>query len=178
VVAAVADLVLDLTPPPTAILDIGCGTGALLRNLESRLPKDVELAGVDPAPTMIEVARAGLPPDSRTRLEEGFGERLPFADDSFDLVVGTASFHHWRDQPAGLAEAARVLRVGGRILLADHFAVGWLRAFNALARRDMRTLDEVQAMLASVGFSLSALLRVFDLGPLPLIRAVLADRAA
>jgi ubiquinone/menaquinone biosynthesis C-methylase UbiE len=178
VLAAVAELVLQLTPPPTAILDVGCGTGALLLNLESQLPKDVELAGVDPASAMLEVGRARLRPGSRIRLEEAFAEQLPFTNETFDLVVSTVSFHHWSDQSAGLREAARVLRPGGRILLADHFTSGWLRVFNVLARRDMESVEETETMLRFAGLTVTDVVRVFTLGPLPLIRAVLADRAA
>lgn len=126
VVAATADLALRAVPQPFAVLDVGCGTGALLRTLASRLPPTVELAGVDPAPTMIGVARAALKDEPRIRLQQDAAERLPFADASFDLVVSTMSFHHWADQALGLREVARVL--------------------------------------------------VFDLGPLPLVRAVVAGR--
>jgi len=44
---------------------------------------------------------------------------LPFADESFDLVVSTLSMHHWAHAPAGLAEIARVLRPGARALVWD-----------------------------------------------------------
>jgi ubiquinone/menaquinone biosynthesis C-methylase UbiE len=177
VVAASADLTLQVAPRPAAILDVGCGTGALLRTLSSRLPGAVELAGVDPAPAMIEVARATLPhPGRRIRLERAGAERLPFADESFDLVVSTVSFHHWEDQAAGLAEVARVLSGGGRLVLVDHFAVGWLRVWNALARRGMRSRGEVEAMLRRAGLAPTLRTRVFDLGPLPLIRAIVAHK--
>jgi ubiquinone/menaquinone biosynthesis C-methylase UbiE len=176
VVAAVAELVVEVAPAAGAILDVGCGTGALLRELGRRLPEDVVLAGIDPAPAMIAAARAGLPPGSRIRLEQGFAERLPFADASFDLVVSTVSFHHWSDRAAGLRETGRVVRAGGRLVLANHFAVGWLRVLNAVARRRMPRLGTVEGMLVSAGFAVSGVVRVFDLGPLPLIRAVLAER--
>jgi ubiquinone/menaquinone biosynthesis C-methylase UbiE len=47
------------------VLDVGCGTGALLRTLADRLPAGVKLSGVDPAPAMLEVARG--PRSERTR---------------------------------------------------------------------------------------------------------------
>ena len=77
---------------PMALLDVGCGAGTLLRTLASRLPGTVDLAGVDPAPKMIEIGRASLKDDTRIRLQQGFAERLPFEDASFDLVVSTVSF--------------------------------------------------------------------------------------
>ena len=135
VVAGSAEVALWAMPHPATVLDVGCGTGALLRALADRLPARVALSGVDPAPAMIEVGRAGLGAYPRVRLARAGAERLPFGNASFDLVVSTVSFDHWADQPAGLAEVARVLRPGGRLVLVDLFAIGWLRPIAALGRR-------------------------------------------
>jgi SAM-dependent methyltransferase len=51
---------------------------------------------------------------------------LPLEDGSIDLALSTLSFHHWRDQAAGIREVARVLRPGGRFLLADAALPDWL----------------------------------------------------
>jgi ubiquinone/menaquinone biosynthesis C-methylase UbiE len=109
VVTRSAQVALSVAPDPASVLDIGCGTGSLLRMLAERLPGATSLVGVDPAPTMIEVG-AGRLGDPRVRLAMAVAERLPLEDASFDLVVSTVSFDHWADQPAGLAEVARVLR--------------------------------------------------------------------
>ena len=128
---------------------MGCGTGALLRTLADRLPAGVALSGVDPAPAMLEVGRAALRWPSPVRMAQAVAERLPFRDDSFDLVVSTVSFAHWSDQPAGLTEVARVLRPAGRLVLVDLFAIGWLRPVTTLGRRRdrVRTAAELEAML-------------------------------
>jgi ubiquinone/menaquinone biosynthesis C-methylase UbiE len=178
VIAASAELALQEVREPMALLDVGCGAGTLLRTLASRLPGTVDLAGVDPAPKMIEIGRASLKDDTRIRLQQGFAERLPFEDASFDLVVSTVSFHHWADQALGLREVARVLNVGGTLVLADHFAAGWLRVVNVIARRRMRTVGAVDALLLRAHLTPSRWADVFDLGPLPLIRAVIAQRHA
>lgn len=59
-----------LSPPPTArVLDVGCGTSALLQKLSREFPQ-VTLVGVDPVPAMLEVARGRVPPS--TELREGW----------------------------------------------------------------------------------------------------------
>ena len=119
-----ADLALTVAPAPQRILDVGCGTGYLLRQLDARCPGAVELTGVDPARAMIAAARAAATGE-RLRWLEGTAEGLPFPAGSFDLVVSTTSFDHWADQRAGLGECARVLAPGGWLVLTDLFSA-WL----------------------------------------------------
>jgi ubiquinone/menaquinone biosynthesis C-methylase UbiE len=176
VVAGSAEVAPWAVPHPATVLDVGCGTGALLRTLADRLPARVALAGVDPAPAMIEVGRAALGAYPRVRLAQATAEQLPFGNAGFDPVVSTVSFAHWADQPAGLAEIARVLRPSGRLVLVDLFAIGWLRPLAALGRRRdrMPTAAELESMLAAARLAPLAWRRVYDLGPLPLVRAVVA----
>jgi ubiquinone/menaquinone biosynthesis C-methylase UbiE len=100
---------------PESVLDIGCGSGRLLRKAHDAWPQ-AHLAGVDPAQGMLDVARR-LTPEARFYL--GSGEALPLEDASVDLALSTISFHHWHDQAAGVREVTRVLRPGGSFLLAD-----------------------------------------------------------
>lgn len=110
------------------VLDVGCGTGNLLRATGKRHP-DVELAGVDPDLKMLARAerktrRAGV----KVRLDRGFAQELAFPGDSFDVVFSSLMLHHL--DPAAkdemLAEVRRVLRPGGVLVLADlrHEAAG------------------------------------------------------
>src|SRR5262249_51883651 len=71
------DLALAHCPSPDRVLDVGCGTGLLLRDLARRLPGAASLAGIDAAAGMIEQARA-KGSDPRLRFEQGTAERLPF----------------------------------------------------------------------------------------------------
>ncbi|GHO58524.1 MULTISPECIES: class I SAM-dependent methyltransferase [Ktedonobacter] len=107
---------------PANVLDIGCGSGRLLRKVHAYWP-ETHLLGVDPAQKMLEVARKLTP---EAHFYRGSGEALPLEDASVDLALSTISFHHWRDQAAGVREVARVLRPGGYFLLADFTAPAWL----------------------------------------------------
>ncbi|HZQ98832.1 MAG TPA: ubiquinone/menaquinone biosynthesis methyltransferase [Chloroflexota bacterium] len=102
---------------PTAgarVLDVGCGTGDLTRELARR---GVRLAvGLDPVEAMLDAAAAKL---ARTggaaALVQGDGLRLPFPDTTFECVVSAFVMRNVPDVPAALREARRVLRPGGRI---------------------------------------------------------------
>ena len=114
-VGVVAVSLVAGTPEPR-ILDVGCGSGALLRLLGGLLP-DARLTGVDPADAMVREAAAS----TRADVREAAAESLPFGDAAFDLVVSSSSFSHWEDRAAGLRECRRVLAPGGALLLADVF---------------------------------------------------------
>lgn len=106
-----------LSPPPTGrVLDVGCGTGALLQKLARKFPQ-ARLAGVDPAPEMLAVARRRVSPE--TELREGWAEDLPFAEGAFDVIVSCSMFHYSRQPIAALVEMTRVLRPGGKLVITD-----------------------------------------------------------
>jgi ubiquinone/menaquinone biosynthesis C-methylase UbiE len=100
---------------PESILDVGCGTGRLLRKAGERWP-NARLIGVDPARGMIEKARHLMP---NATFYVSMAESLPLPDASVELAFSTASFHHWRDKAQGVREVRRVLRPRGRFFLAD-----------------------------------------------------------
>ncbi|HVC74934.1 MAG TPA: methyltransferase domain-containing protein [Candidatus Micrarchaeaceae archaeon] len=146
-----ATLALAQTTKPMRVLDVGCGTGYLLRLLAGRCSSAVELAGVDPAPTMIGLAEAAAC-DERLTFSVGFAEHLPYLDGAFDLLVSTTSFDHWADQRAGLAECARVMRPGARLVLVDQFSA-WLAPTLLVGRRGKaRTKPRATRLLIATGF--------------------------
>ena len=115
--------VIDLAQlaPGQRLLDLGCGTGTLVLMARRRHP-GATVIGVDGDPTILGIARrkarrAGIP----VQLDEGMAYALPYADGSFDAVVSTLTFHHLTpdQQERALAEARRVLRPGGRLVIAD-----------------------------------------------------------
>jgi ubiquinone/menaquinone biosynthesis C-methylase UbiE len=105
-----------------SLLDVGCGTGSLAIQAAARVGPTGRVIGIDPAPRQIARAqaksrRAGLDIEFRS----GQIERLPFTDGSFDAVTSTLMLHHL---PAdlkrrGLTEVHRVLKPGGRLVVAD-----------------------------------------------------------
>ena len=151
-------------PNAKAILDVGCGTGRLLIAAEPRFP-DARLEGVDAAVEMVKHAQGMLPASSRITFRQATAEKLPFPDGQFDLVFSTMTFHHWSDQSKGISEVARVLTPGGRWLLADFIATGFMRYIRRLFRlrrfRERRLLDP---MLASAGLRVLSQRRVPRIG--------------
>ena len=100
---------------PTCILDIGCGTGRLLRRMHACWPA-AALVGVDLSEGMITKAHQFTP---TATMYQASADHLPLDDYSIDLVSSTMSFHHWSDQAQGVCETSRVLRHGGIFILAD-----------------------------------------------------------
>lgn len=140
---------------PDRVLDIGCGTGYLLRLLARQWPQASELAGVDPAPAMIDAATRAAG-DQRLRFGLGTAERLPYPDSSFGLVVSTTSFDHWADQQAGLRECARVLIPGGSLVLVDQFSRWLVPTLICRRRGKARTPGRASQLLTAAGFTATA----------------------
>jgi ubiquinone/menaquinone biosynthesis C-methylase UbiE len=94
---------------PAGILDVGCGTGRLLRKLHDRWPT-INLVGIDSSEGMASRARE-LTPSATIYLASV--EHIPLESASIDLVTSTMSFHHWTEQVLGVQEIKRVLSKGG-----------------------------------------------------------------
>jgi SAM-dependent methyltransferase len=109
--------VAALCPAGAAVLDVGCGTGALAGRLARA---GYEVTGVDPSEGMLEVMRARSP---EVRAVLASGTDLPLDDGAFDLVLSVATFHHIAEPGAvrrTLGEMTRVSRPGGHLLIWDH----------------------------------------------------------
>jgi SAM-dependent methyltransferase len=107
-------------PDAHRVLDVGCGTGRLLRQARQRYWW-AELVGVDLARGMVAAAIAATSTKLGIRYIRAGAERLPFTEEVFDLVFATMSMRHWTDRAAGIAEISRVLTPGGMLVLADVF---------------------------------------------------------
>ena len=104
------------------VLDVGCGSGRLAMVFAARVAPSGSVDGIDAAAEMIKLAttrarRHGLP----AHFQAAFAQRLPFADASFDAVACTLALHHVAedDQQTAVAEMHRVLKPGGRLLIAE-----------------------------------------------------------
>jgi len=104
----------------TKILDVGCGAGGLAKTLAA---EGAQVTGIDPNPKAVLDARNLVPAAS---FEQASAEALPFEDGAFDAVLIVNALHH---VPLGamdrsLAEAARVIRPGGLLIVMEPLAEG------------------------------------------------------
>jgi SAM-dependent methyltransferase len=96
------------------VLDAGCGSGPLAAALRG---KGALVSGFDLSPGMVALARERLGEETDLRVAD-LGERLPWDDDSFDVVVCSLALHYLEDWIAPLTDLRRVLRPGGRLVIS------------------------------------------------------------
>lgn len=120
--------------PGQDALDIGCGPGKLVRVLGRRVGPGGTATGVDPSGEAIAHNRRR---DSRHRYIRSTAQELALPDAAFDVITCTFVMHHIPEQhrTAALAEMWRVLKPGGRILIADTYLSDRFRRAYALTQR-------------------------------------------
>jgi ubiquinone/menaquinone biosynthesis C-methylase UbiE len=138
----------------SSVLDVGCGTGGLLRELKR--PR-LKLAGVDISPRMIAEAKKRLGNTADLRVADS--ERLPWKAGTFDLVVTTDSLHHWPHPLLALSEMKRVLKTGGHVVVADVTAPpvlkqlgNWMARFGREGDVRVYSAGDLEVMLRDAGF--------------------------
>ena len=115
------------------LLDIGCGTGAFLREVKRNHPR-LAVTGLDLSAPYLAVARRRLADWSRVALVEAAGEAMPFAAAQFDIVCCVYLMHELpaRVRRAVMREIRRVLRPGGTLILLDSLQTGDEPDYDAL----------------------------------------------
>ena len=119
---------LEPLDPGDAVLDIGCGAGVDSLVAAHLVGTGGRVVGLDVTPAMVERAGASL---SRLGLanvtfQVGEAEALPFPDNDFDAVISNGVFNLTLDKEKALKETHRVLKPGGRLMLADMVLVAAL----------------------------------------------------
>lgn len=106
---------------PLRVLELGCGTGVVIRFLETILHPESVLFGADISRRLLDAAKT-ICPSSRIQWDYLAPGRLPYENSSFDVVVMHTLLSHVPDPEKVLLEAARILKQGGRLIVfdADH----------------------------------------------------------
>jgi ubiquinone/menaquinone biosynthesis C-methylase UbiE len=142
-----------------SVLDLGCGTGTLAIELKKDRPK-AKVSGLDADPSILERAKAKAKDAGvKISLQQGLANDLPYDARSFDVVISTLLFHHLTDEAKAdtAEEIRRVLRLGGRVLIAD-----WGRPQDPLMRMaflNVQLLDGFRTTSSSVAGRLPEFLR-------------------
>ena len=155
------------------ILDAGCGAGPIFADLRDR---GAQMSGFDFSATMVELARKRLGADADLRVAD-ISQPLPYEDRAFDDVISALVLHYLEDWTGPLAELHRILRPGGRLILAvnhpilykvlhpegNYFAIEkWQDEYtfngqNAVLEYWHRSLREMTAAFTAAGFRISVI---------------------
>jgi SAM-dependent methyltransferase len=104
------------------VLDVGCGSGVVTREIAKRVAPRGRVMGLDASPALLRVARqyaADAALDELVEFQAGDCRQMPFADGSFDVTFAATVLAHVPEAGRALAEMVRVTRVGGRIGVFD-----------------------------------------------------------
>ncbi|GFH41896.1 SAM-dependent methyltransferase [Lactococcus hodotermopsidis] len=146
---------LDI-PDGSRVLDVGSATGKLLTLLSEK--SDFDGFGLDISSEMTKLAQATYP---KFEFVTGSAMQLPFENQSFDVIVCSASFHHFPNPETFLAEVMRTLSVGGKLVIAEirlpifrQFYNWYLAQFSKEGDVKVYDFDELATLLEKAGFVL------------------------
>jgi SAM-dependent methyltransferase len=161
------------------VLEVGCGTGVVARDLAALVGRRGVVTAVDTSATLLARARAlsRRVPGGRIQFRHADGHRLPFADGRFDAVLAITVILHVEDPLCVVKEMARVARPGGRVGLQDQ-DFGLIGAAHPDRELTARILDGVAARIypePHSGRRLGALLRAAGLAGVKMLADVYQD---
>jgi ubiquinone/menaquinone biosynthesis C-methylase UbiE len=142
-----------------AVLDVACGTGTLAIEIKKQSPQ-AKVAALDGDRGILQRAKAKAKEAGvKVEFQRGLSNELPYDGRSFDVVVSTLFFHHLTDEAKAdtAEEIRRVLRLGGRVLIAD-----WGRPQDPLMRLfflNVQILDGFRNTASNVAGRLPEFLR-------------------
>ncbi|MDR2957469.1 MAG: class I SAM-dependent methyltransferase [Coriobacteriales bacterium] len=135
------------------VIDVACGTGTILREMADTCP--INGFGIDMSQNMVDEAKRKCP---EMDIQDSRCEATPFADNTFDIITVCMAYHHFADKTAFINEAARIIKPGGRLYIADPNFPGVIRVpMNAVFRvfniaGKFYTADEIMEGFAASGF--------------------------
>jgi len=135
------------------VIDVGCGTGTILRYMADACP--INGYGIDMTDNMIEQAKRKCP-EMDIRLSRC--EETPFDSSTFNVITVCMAYHHFSDKAGFVKEAARIIKPGGSLYIADPYFPGIVRgvmnAFFKLIRvaGAFFTPEEIHKDFADYGF--------------------------
>ena len=146
--------------PYGSLLDVGCGTGYLMELLTKQRP--ARYCGVDLSDEMIRVAKEKQIDSAEFVVCSA--DKLPYPDETFDIVTCSQSFHHYPYPEKAMQEARRVLKSGGLYILSDT-GIGGIGAwiynhilFKLMKSGDCHTTDRkgIERLMEAAGFTVTA----------------------
>src|SRR3954452_1334198 len=141
--------------PGDQVLDVGCGTATLAIEAQRRVGSAGRVVGIDPGAEQIARARAKAARRERPiAFQGGVIEQLAVPDQTFDVVLSTLMMHHLPAslKTQGLAEIARVLKPGGRLVIADFTRKQERQGQAARFHAGGSSMQDLAAMIVDAGF--------------------------
>ncbi len=152
--------------PQAAVLDVACGTGELERLVLTEYPTQ-QIVGVDISEKMLAIAKQKCHAYPNVSFHLANASALPFASNSFDVIVSANAFHYFDHPLAALGEMKRVLKPDGTVVIMDwcrdyilcKICDIWLKVFDS-AHKQCYTQYEFHKLLTSTDFQVWRATRV------------------